>query len=271
MRKKYEFTGETKKTGMPFDLTTLHRIRAIADFGNVRAGDLGGWIEKEENLDHLGKAWVYGNAEVSNNARVFGDAQIYEDAKVYDNAEVWGCARVHGRAYVGGYAEIFDCANVYENAQVDEYANVYGDSKIHGNSMIRGNAEIYGKANVFNDAEILESAHVFGDSVIFGYAKVRGNANVSDNAKVFSPDQVLVIGAIGSRDDFITFYRDKDNEITVRHGNITGKIDKFSRMVEREQGNCKHGQTYRAAAELAKLQIDLTTEAPETKKRWEVK
>ena len=56
--KKYEFTGETKTV---FG-RTLHRIRAILDFGDVKAGDIGGWVEKESNLSHEGDAWVYGNA-----------------------------------------------------------------------------------------------------------------------------------------------------------------------------------------------------------------
>ena len=67
---KYEFTGETKD----WLGTTLHRIRAlvaIASLG-VRAGDLGGWIEKEFNLSQ-----VYGNAWVSGDARVYGNARVY--------------------------------------------------------------------------------------------------------------------------------------------------------------------------------------------------
>lgn len=56
--KKYEFTGETKiRCGI-----TLHRIRALKDFGVVCAGDIGGWIEKESNLSHEGNCWVYGEA-----------------------------------------------------------------------------------------------------------------------------------------------------------------------------------------------------------------
>lgn len=58
--RKYEFTGETKA----FLNKTLHRIRAIVDFGTVHAGDVGGWVEKEENLNHCGNAKVYGDAEV---------------------------------------------------------------------------------------------------------------------------------------------------------------------------------------------------------------
>lgn len=62
--KKYEFTDETKDL---YDCK-LTRIRALIDFGNVKAGSLGGFIEKESNLSHNGDAWVFGNAEVLGNA-----------------------------------------------------------------------------------------------------------------------------------------------------------------------------------------------------------
>lgn len=68
--KKYEFTGEVKvKFGV-----TLKRIRAIIDFGNVKKGEIGGFIEKEENLSHENSAWIYGSARVSGDAEVSGDA-----------------------------------------------------------------------------------------------------------------------------------------------------------------------------------------------------
>ena len=62
---KYEFTGETKvESGV-----TLRRIRAVTAFGAIAAGAVGGWIEKEANLDRVsGDAWVYGNAQVSGDA-----------------------------------------------------------------------------------------------------------------------------------------------------------------------------------------------------------
>ena len=159
--KKYEFTGETKTVPLLFGDVTLHRIQAITSFANVVAGELGGWIEKEENLSHKGGAWVCGNACVYGNARVCGDACVY------------------------------------------------------------------------------------------------GNACVCGNAEVFSARHVLVIGAIGSRDDFTTFYRDKDNEITVKCGCFLGKIDKFLENVTQTHSDSKYASVYRAAVEVAKLQIDL--------------
>lgn len=66
--KKFELTGEfvTNISGKK-----LFRIRALVAFGNVEAGELGGYVEKEENLNDAGDAWVFDDAWVSGNARVF--------------------------------------------------------------------------------------------------------------------------------------------------------------------------------------------------------
>ena len=106
-------------------------------------------------------------------------------------------------------------------------------------------------------------AEVWGNAKVCGDAKVWGNAKVCGDAKVFSASHVLVIGAIGSRNDFTTFFRDKDGEITVKCGCFLGKIDRFLEKVTSTHGNSKYALVYRAAVEVAKLQIDLTGEAPE--------
>ena len=41
----------------------LYRIRALIAFGDIKEGDLGGWIEKEENLSQENNARVYDNDE----------------------------------------------------------------------------------------------------------------------------------------------------------------------------------------------------------------
>lgn len=63
--KKFELTDEfvTNVFGKK-----LFRIKALVAFGNVEKGELGGFIEKEDNLSHGGNAWVFGNAWVSGNA-----------------------------------------------------------------------------------------------------------------------------------------------------------------------------------------------------------
>ena len=86
MNQKYEFTGET----MNHFGHTLHRIKALASFGDVKKGDIGGWIEAEKNLSESGDAWV------SDDARVYGDAQVSGNARVYGHARVFGDALIYG-------------------------------------------------------------------------------------------------------------------------------------------------------------------------------
>lgn len=154
--KKYKFTGETKQSSTINGTVTLHRIKASVAFGDIKFGDIGGWIEREENLSHDGNAWV------SDDARVSGDT--------------W----------------------------------------------------------------------------------VSGNARVFGNAQVYSSKHVLLVGPIGSRNDYTTFFRNRNRGISVSCGCFLGEIDKFIEKVIETHGENKHASVYRAAAELAKLQIDLS-------------
>ena len=88
--KKYELTSDSI---VVFGVD-LFRIKALIGFGDVKAGDLGGYIQSEENLAHDGNAWVSGGAWV------FGDAQVFGNAQVFDNARVFGNAWVSGNAWV---------------------------------------------------------------------------------------------------------------------------------------------------------------------------
>ena len=78
---KYKITDETKEC---FGVT-LHRVKYVN-------GEIGGWIEKESNLDQDGHARVSGDAWVYGDARVSGDAWVSGDARVYGHARVSGHA-----------------------------------------------------------------------------------------------------------------------------------------------------------------------------------
>ena len=101
--RKYELTGETKN----YLGVTLHRIKSLIDFGDVKSGEIGGWIEKEDNLCHYGNAWVCGDACISGDAKVYGNANVYGDAQVYGDAKVYGNAHVYGNAWVSGDARVY--------------------------------------------------------------------------------------------------------------------------------------------------------------------
>ena len=90
MDKKYEFTGET----LEWHDSILHQIKATRNFSDVKTGDIGGWIEKEENLSHEGDCWIYDSA------------RVYSDAKIRDNAVIKDKAEISGKAIIKGNAEI---------------------------------------------------------------------------------------------------------------------------------------------------------------------
>ena len=71
---------------------TLFQIEATASFGIVCKGELGGYIEKEDNLSQDGDAWVSGNAWVYGDAWVSGNARVYGNARVSGNA--WVCTKM---------------------------------------------------------------------------------------------------------------------------------------------------------------------------------
>ena len=137
MNKKYELTDETKK----LNSITLHRIRALRNFDDVEEGELGGWIEEENNLSHKGNCWVYGDAKIG----------------------------------------------------PEGYIN--------------------------------------------------------------SIDSYITIGPIGSRDDYTTFYLDKDRNIWVKCGCFNDTIDKFKEEVIKVHKDNKYAKQYLAAIELAKIKL----------------
>ena len=124
--KKFELTTESITNALG---KKLFRIKALVEFGDVKAGELGGYVEKEENVSQDGNAWVFGNAKVSgnakvcDNAKVCGDAKVSGDAWVCDNAEVYDNAKVSGNAWAHGNAKVSGDAWVCDNA---DYALVQG-------------------------------------------------------------------------------------------------------------------------------------------------
>lgn len=109
MEKKYIIL--TDKT-LEFNGHTLHRIKALKDFSCVKKGDIGGWVECENNLSRYGDCWIY------DDAKVMDSATVLENANVSGNAEVYGRAKICGDAWVWNNAKISGEVIVNENAVV---------------------------------------------------------------------------------------------------------------------------------------------------------
>jgi len=140
---KYEIIQDGENKG---------RIKALRSFGNVKEGDIGGFVDCENNLSHDDDCWVYDDAVVHGKAQVSDDAMVYGNALVYGNAVVYDNARVCGKANVSDDAMVYGKANVYDDAIVYGNAKIYDDAMVCGNALVCGNANVFGKANVSDDA-----------------------------------------------------------------------------------------------------------------------
>lgn len=125
MSKKYKLTDET----INLNGATLYRIEALKDFGEIKKGDKGGFIESEDNLSHEGNAWVYDDACVYDNALVTDNACVSDNAQVYNRACVHGDARVYGYALVRGYACVYGDAEISTDADYIVFKNWWSSGR----------------------------------------------------------------------------------------------------------------------------------------------
>lgn len=187
MNNKYVLTDECITT---LSGAVLHRIKSLKDFGDVKAGMLGGFIEKEENLNIYDNAWVgnnalvYDNAHVCGNARVYGKASVYENSFVDGNAQIYNNARIRGDACVSDNARIYGNAGVRDNTLVYEYAQVYGNACILDSSSIHGSAQVYDNACIRDDAHVYGNAQVYEGAIICGDATIYGNAIIREDSRI---------------------------------------------------------------------------------------
>ena len=126
--KKYEIL---KEDSIKVGNHTLYRIKALIDFGDVAAGELGGYIESEKNLSHRGSCWIYNH-----------DSKVYENAKISDHADVIS-STVYGNVKISGCAEV-SSSTVYGNAEISDDA-MLSCSTVYGNAKISDDAKTNSK------------------------------------------------------------------------------------------------------------------------------
>ena len=161
--KKYELIPDQK---IIVAGTTLYRIQALKDFGNVKAGSLGGFVASERNLTQRGDCWVA------------DDAQVYDEAVVSDDAQVYGRGRVYGHGRVGDRGQVLGDGQVFENGWV------FKNGLVFDNAMVFGTAQVRDKGMVYADAQIFENVRVVDDGQVCGNARLSGRTVVGSHEKV---------------------------------------------------------------------------------------
>ena len=85
-----------------------------------------------------------------------------------------------------------------------------------------------------------------------GNAWVYGDAQVYGNAWVSGDYDYLLIGPIGSRNAYTTFFCDAYGKIIVSCGCFSGDLEQFTAKVAETHGDNQHGRAYKAAIEYVK-------------------
>lgn len=199
----------------------LHRIKAIKSFGSVKKGELGGWVEYEDNLSHKGNCWIY------DDAKVYGsNTRVYQNASITDYASVFGGAEVGYNAYVGDTAEVCNGATVQGNAKVYDNAAVSCYSKINGYARISGNSFVTQYAVVSGNSRIRDKAFIRGR-----FTHITGNVDIRAEAEIRSNSDYLTIDRFPVLNETITFFRVKGGDIYVHNSWYLGPINKFNKHI----------------------------------------
>lgn len=250
MSKKYEIVRDQSIT---IYNKNLYRIRSLYDFmaGNgrsVKKGDLGGWVQSEDNLSQSGKCWIFDDAKVFGNAIIRDNATISDQAESYNNAIICNSADILDYSRVFGNAMVLNSARIFSNSRIFDSAIIGAKSQIYSSS-------IHGNAIVCTERRLCENSEIYGDAKILGDPTV-SNMMISNNACILSTNHAFSVGPI-YEGNYITFYRNIDNKLSVTYRGQGCTIDEFINAVYEISGDEDVRNKFFLAIELAKMVIKL--------------
>ena len=207
--KKYELTDNTSS----YKGIVLHQIRALRSFGNVKTGELGGFIESEDNLSHIGTCWVYNSAKVYGKIKLMGTSIVSDEAIVTGNATIRVCiitdnsmfnasGNIRGKlimsddSYLSGNINLvgqltmadsssirgsIDCSGqiiMADSSSIKDTLKCSGQLSMSDDSSMNGNSCIYGSVSMCDDSTI-------SNTIVYGVVDLCDNAQVS-NSNLYS-------------------------------------------------------------------------------------
>lgn len=175
--KKYKFIGDGyplerilgNRISWSDDSVMVYRIQALRDFGDVKEGDLGGYLESENNLSQEGNCWVY------DTSCVLKDARVYDNAIVCKKSYINNSAQVYGNSYVE-YTAVLHNAKIFDNAKIYGRVFIHNDVKVYDNAIIKKDSGSY--LAIYKTVNIYGNAFVTGAGAIYGTCKMHGNSTL---------------------------------------------------------------------------------------------
>lgn len=205
--KKYKIRKDLSCT---FDGHKLYRVEALKDFGIVKKGNIGGFIEN---------AIIDGFAQVCDNAVVFGKAQVRGYSKVKDNARVFNNARMEGCSIVKDNAQVYGNSLLLDNAQVCDNANLIGTCLVRDNAIVCGDADIYDFVRFISDAKIMSPADYY-----IGHENWEGGHNF---VYTRSNNQWSTLFINGTKEDILEFAKNRGEKYFNFYKNVIEFVEKM--------------------------------------------
>ena len=173
---KYELIKESKDY---FVGREIFRIKALKDFNDIKAGDIGGWVCSYDNLSQEGNCWIYDDAKCLDNARV------YDNAKMYDSSMMLGNAKMYDNAVMSDSSVMCDNAVVCGNARMCDTSTMCDNSMMRGNAMMFNNSKMYDRATMFDNSKMFDGAEMFGRATMYDNSAIYDNSKMYNKARMF--------------------------------------------------------------------------------------
>lgn len=230
MERKYKLLTEEPRE---YSGRTLYRIEALCDFGDVKTGDKGGWIESYDNLQQEGECWVY------------DESIVMDKSIIKDRAIVKGTAIVMMNSYISSDSGIIGNVRVVGCSITGK--NVLYSASAHGridiiNTEIRNNCSILtsgnGKGMVFiSNAKLCNGVNIISDEFVCidstdEVVELNGNIHIRKSCSIHTLKDIYHISLNGEH-KHITFYKSGEDKVLVYIGNM-GVYDMDSLETEYE-------------------------------------
>lgn len=195
--KKYELTENT----IVRDGVTLYQVRYLKAFkkDRIKVGDLGGYVESEENFSQEGTCLILDEGVAMGNSKVTMDASIRQRGMIRGHVVLAGKALVlhdslvSDQAVITGNTRMCQRAKVTGTVIIRDDVQLMGDCHITGNTVLAGSVWVKDNAYIsmnklpdtsIHPAHIYESVKVFGDAQITGDAILFGIVEVCEKAEI---------------------------------------------------------------------------------------
>lgn len=189
----------------PTENPLYNTICAIKDFvtitgKKVKAGDLGGFIEKGSKLSQRGSCWVFRNSTVNTKSNISGDCVIDGNSNV-SNSNISGLCIIQNshifKCNISGRCNIQKATIEY--SQITDFVNICS-AKLISKSHLKNHTTIH-NIDFVSDCKIMDDVSVGDTFAEKTNLKLQGST-LQDNATIVT-NNVIIVDSKLSGDAFI--------------------------------------------------------------------